>query len=98
MVGRKLDARVVDAMFAFHLLPTSHAKECSRPECSNPCLHCKPPTTVKKQLFSCVRLSIKTPMYDDDELSESAGDILVGAECIRMSGMLAQPGEREMRD
>ena len=53
MVGRKLDARIVDAMFAFHLLP-SHAKECSRPECSNPCLRCKVPKTVKKQFFSCV--------------------------------------------
>lgn len=48
-------------------------------------------------LYALINHLIKSQMYVD-EFSESAGDILVGAESIRMSGMLAQPGEREMRD
>ena len=31
IVGKKLDARVVDAMFAFHFPSRSHVKECLQP-------------------------------------------------------------------
>lgn len=87
IVGKKLEARVVDAMFVSRFLPS----KCSR----NVLLQGQ--TSMQRsvfalranprniQLFQCVRTTIKTHVYDQD--SKAAADNCVGAECMKEGGM-----------
>ena len=78
IVGKKLDARVVDAMFAFHFPSRSHVKEYLQPRSRHMqqsvfllrASEARPPGSA----FLCVYYNDQRPIvYDDDEGTVSEG-------------------------